>query len=84
MEVVTKTALAIVLNYSVHYVSMSTHNWMCIPHSLSELAKSMFLTASPACSTLLTVGQHTQNAYASAVTTGVVTLIMDGLKLVKP
>jgi len=40
----------------------------------------MFLTASPACSTLLTIGQQTQNGYAAAVTTGVVNLVGDVLK----
>uniref|UniRef100_A0A6C0AJN5 Uncharacterized protein n=1 Tax=viral metagenome TaxID=1070528 RepID=A0A6C0AJN5_9ZZZZ len=80
MEVLGKVALAMALNYGVHYVSMTAHNWMCIPHTLGEVAKTLFTTASPACSTLLVVGQHTQNAYAAAVTTGVTALIIDVLK----
>ena len=74
MEAAAKAALAVLLNYAVHYVAMTAHNQMCMPHTLRELAQAMFLTASPACSALLTVGQHTQSAYASAITTGVVTL----------
>jgi hypothetical protein len=80
MEVLGKVALAMTLNYGVHYVSMTAHNWMCIPHTLEEVAKSLFTTASPMCSTLLVVGQHTQTAYASAVTTGVTSLVVDALK----
>jgi hypothetical protein len=82
MEAVGKVFLAVVLNYGVHYTSMAIHNWMCMPHTVQEVAQSLFLTASPACSTLLAVGQHTQNGYAAAVTTGAVTLVMDGLKAV--
>jgi hypothetical protein len=80
MEVLGKVALAMALNYGVHYATMTAHNWMCIPHTLEEVAKSLFTTASPACATLLTVGQHTQTAYASAVTTGVTNLVVDALK----
>jgi hypothetical protein len=82
MEAVGKVLLAVALNYGVHYASMATHNWMCMPHTLDEVAKSMFMTASPACSTLLTVGQHTQNGYAVAATTATVGLILSGLKWV--
>lgn len=82
MEAVGKVILAVAVNYGVHYASMATHNWMCMPHTLEEIAKSMFMTASPVCSTLLTVGQQTQNGYAAAVTTGVVTLITGVLKAV--
>ena len=80
MEAVSKVVLALVLNYGVHYGSMTAHNWMCIPHTLEEVAKSLFTTASPACATLLVVGQHTQSAYAAAITTGVTTLIVEVLK----
>jgi hypothetical protein len=80
MESVGKVVLALVLNYGVHYASMTAHNWMCIPHTLEEVAKSLFTTASPACATLLVVGQHTQSAYAAAITTGVTTLIVEVLK----
>jgi hypothetical protein len=80
MEVIGKVGLAMALNYGVHYVTMSAHNWICIPHTMEDIVKTLFTTASPVCSTLLTIGQHTQNAYATAVTTGVTNLIMDGLK----
>lgn len=80
MEAVSKVILAIVLNYGVHYGSMAAHNSMCMPHTMQEVAQSLFLTASPACSTLLMIGQQTQNGYAAAVTTGAVTLLMNGLK----
>ena len=81
MEAIGKVVLAIGVNYAVHYASMATHNWMCMPHTLEEIAKSMFMTASPMCSTLLTVGQQTQSGYAAGVSMGVVSLITSGLKL---
>ena len=82
MEAVGKVVLAIVVNYGVHYASMATHNWMCMPHTVKEVAMSMFTTGSPICSTLLAVGQQTQNGYAAGVTTGFVTLITNVLKAV--
>ena len=81
MEAIGKVVLAIGVNYAVHYASMATHNWMCMPHTLEEIARSMFMTASPMCSTLLTVGQQTQSGYAAGVSMGVVSLITSGLKL---
>lgn len=81
MEAIGKVVLAIGVNYAVHYASMATHNWMCMPHTLEEIARSMFMTASPVCSTLLTVGQQTQSGYAAGVSMGVVSLITSGLKL---
>ena len=81
MEAIGKVVLAIGVNYAVHYASLATHNWMCMPHTLEEIAKSMFMTASPVCSTLLTVGQQTQSGYAVGVSMGVVSLITGGLKL---
>jgi hypothetical protein len=53
-----------------------------MPHTLKDVAESVFMTASPMCSTLLTVGQQTQNGYAAGVTTGLVTLITGVLKAV--
>ena len=81
MEAIGRVVLAIGVNYAVHYASMATHNWMCMPHTLEEIARSMFMTASPVCSTLLTVGQQTQSGYAVGVSMGVVSLITGGLKL---
>lgn len=85
MEVVTtvgKVVLAIGLNYGVHYGAMAAHNWMCIPHTLKEIAQSMFATASPACSTLMVVGQHTQSAYATAIAVGLAGVVTTALKAV--
>jgi predicted RND superfamily exporter protein len=82
MEAIAKVILAVGVNYGVHYASLATHNWMCMPHTVKEVAMSMFTTGSPICSTLLAVGQQTQNGYAAGVTTGVVTLITSVLKAV--
>ena len=82
MEAFGKVLLAVAVNYGVHYASMATHNWMCMPHTLEDVAKSLFMTASPVCSALLSVGQQTQNGYAAGVTMGIVTMVTSGLKTV--
>lgn len=77
MEVVGRVLLGVGVNYGVHYVSMAAHNWMCMPHSLAELARGLVVAASPVCSTLLAVGQTTQNSYATIVTSVVATVILN-------
>ena len=82
MEQVSKVVVAVGLNYVVHYASMMAYNRVCMPHSLDEILQSFFVTASPACTTLLTVGQHTQTAYAGIVATTLANLLIGGLKSV--
>jgi hypothetical protein len=82
MEQVSKVVAAVGINYAVHYASMIAYNRVCMPHSLDEILQSFFVTASPACTTLLTIGQHTQTAYAGIVATTLANLIIGGLKLI--
>jgi hypothetical protein len=77
MEVVGKVLLGVAINYSVHYVSMAAHNWMCMPHSLTEIAKGLVVAASPVCSTLITIGQATQNNYATLITSVATTIVIN-------
>jgi hypothetical protein len=79
MEVVGKVLLGVAINYSVHYVSMAAHNWMCMPHSFAEVAKGLVVAASPVCSTLIAVGQATQNNYATLITTVATTLVINAV-----
>jgi hypothetical protein len=80
MEMAGKLLLGVALNYGVHYVSMTAHNMLCIPHSLVDLLKGLVVTASPVCSTLVTIGQTTQNAYGVVVSTAVATAVLTGVK----
>jgi hypothetical protein len=80
MEIAGKVMFGIALNYGVHYASMALHNTWCIPHSFTDLLKGLVATASPVCSTLMTIGQTTQNAYGALVTTSAVAIITSGLK----
>jgi hypothetical protein len=68
MEVVGKVLLGVGLNYGVHCISMALHNWACMPHTMTDVMKGLVTTASPVCSTLLSIGQTTQNAYAALIT----------------
>jgi hypothetical protein len=68
MEVVGKVLLGVGLNYGVHCISMALHNWACMPHTMTDIVKGLVVTASPVCSTLISVGQTTQNAYAALIT----------------
>jgi hypothetical protein len=79
MEVFGKVLLGVAVNYSVHYISMAAHNWMCMPHSFVEVAKGLVVAASPVCSTLLSVGQTTQNSYATLITSVVATVVLNGV-----
>jgi hypothetical protein len=80
MEVAGKLLLGVALNYGVHYVSMTAHNMLCMPHSLADVLNGLVVTASPVCTTLVTVGQTTQNAYGVVVSTAVATAILSGVK----
>jgi hypothetical protein len=77
MELAGKILLGVAINYGVHYVSMAAHNWMCMPHSFMESAKGMVVAASPVCSTLIAVGQTTQNSYATLITSAVATVVLN-------
>lgn len=77
MEVVGKVLLGVGLNYGVHCISMALHNWACMPHTMADVVKGLVVTASPVCSTLLSVGQTTQNAYAALITGILATTIMN-------
>ncbi len=79
MELAGKILLGVAINYGVHYVSMAAHNWMCMPHSFMEIAKGMVVAASPVCSTLIAVGQTTQNSYATLITSAVATVVLNGV-----
>jgi hypothetical protein len=68
--VAIKTAgIALSVNYGVHVSSSLAFDYLCIPHSLWDLAQSMVATASPVCSVLLTTMQLTQNNVAVVLTT---------------
>jgi hypothetical protein len=77
MEVVSKVVLGVGLNYAIHCISMQLHNWACMPHTLADVVKGLVVTASPVCSTLVTLGQTTQNAYSALITSVVATTLLN-------
>ena len=81
MEVVGKIILGVGLNYGVHCISMVLHNWACMPHTMVDIVKGLVVTASPVCSTLISIGQTTQNAYAALITGVLASTIMNKVNL---
>jgi len=79
MELAGKLILGVAVNYGVHYVSMTAHNWMCIPHSLVDIARGLVVAASPVCSALIAVGQTTQNSYSTLITSVVTTVVLNNV-----
>jgi hypothetical protein len=77
MEVVGKIVLGVGVNYAIHCISMQLHNWACMPHTLVDVVKGLVVTASPICSTLVSIGQTTQNAYSALITSVVATTILN-------
>ena len=67
--VAVKTAgLALAMNYGVHVSSSVVYGHACVPHGITDLLQSIVVTASPVCSTLLTIMQATQSNYATILT----------------
>jgi hypothetical protein len=79
MELAGKILLGVAVNYGVHYVSMASHNWLCMPHAFADVLKGLVVTASPVCSTLLTIGQTTQSGYATLITSVLTTTLLNAV-----
>jgi hypothetical protein len=71
--------LSLGLNYGVHYTSARLYDWVCVPHSVTELFTSLATTASPVCSFLLNTMTVTQNNYAVVMTSTVTALLAKNL-----
>ena len=72
LVVLKASALSLGLNYGVHYASAKLYDWVCVPHSWQEVARSLVTTASPVCSVLLQVMTVTQHNYASVMSVAIV------------
>jgi hypothetical protein len=78
--IVAKTALlSLGLNYGVHYTSARLYDWVCVPHSVTELFTSLATTASPVCSFLLHTMTVTQNNYAVVMASTMTALLVRNL-----
>ena len=69
MEAIKITGSVLALNYLAHYVSGYSYDWFCMPHSIYDFIPSLVTTASPVCSTLLTVMSSTQQNYSTIIVT---------------
>ncbi len=79
--VVTKVALlSLGLNYGVHYTSARLYDYLCVPHSLTEVFQSLATTASPVCGFLVNTMALTQNNYAVVLTSTLASAVVHALK----
>ena len=60
--------LALAMNYGVHTGSSLAYGYVCVPHGITDFLNSVVTTASPVCSTLLSIMQATQSNYATILT----------------
>jgi hypothetical protein len=79
---VAKVAMATVgINFSIHYAAAMLYNYVCVPHSVSDILQSLVATASPVCNGLLHVMYATQSNYASALTATMTALLSNSLRV---
>jgi hypothetical protein len=67
--------LSLGLNYGVHYASTRLYDVLCIPHSFTDILKSLATTGSPMCSFVLNTMTVTQNNYAVVLTASVTSIV---------
>jgi hypothetical protein len=60
--------LTLAMNYGIHIGSSLAYGYLCVPYGIADFLNSVVLTASPVCSTLLTIMQATQTNYATILT----------------
>lgn len=68
LVVVKTTGLALAMNYGIHISSSLAYGYVCVPHGITDFLQSVVVTASPVCSTFLTIMQATQSNYATILT----------------
>jgi hypothetical protein len=79
--VIAKTALlSLGLNYGVHYTSARLYDYLCVPHSFTEVLQSLATTASPVCGFLLNTMTITQNNYAVVLTATLASTLANALR----
>jgi len=60
--------LALAMNYGIHTGSSLAYGYLCVPHGIADFLNSVVTTASPICSTFLSIMQATQSNYATILT----------------
>ena len=72
---------ALAMNYGIHTGSSLAYGYVCVPHGITDFLNSIVTTASPVCSTLLSIMQATQSNYATILTS---TLTASLVRLLRP
>ena len=77
---VKTVALALAANYGVHVTSSLAYGYLCVPQSVTDIARSFVTTASPICSFLLSTMTVTQGNFATIITTTLAAMAAGALK----
>ena len=77
MEPLTRSAVAGVLAYSLHYGLMKAYSTYCIPDGTWGFIQGLLSTGSPVCQSMLTLGAQTQVSYSSFVLVGMTRVAVD-------
>lgn len=80
MEIAKVAGVTLGLNYGVHYMAASAYNYLCVPHSATDILQSLVTTASPLCSMMLEVMRITQGNYATVLVTTATAVIAGALR----
>lgn len=77
MEAITRSAVAGLLAYSLHYGIMKAYSTYCIPDGTWGFIQGLLSTGSPVCQSMLTLGAQTQVSYSSFVLVGMTRVAVD-------
>ena len=66
-KVINKFVFPLVLLFSLHFLSVHVYAGYCVPFSFDGLFRSFLATASPLCTALLSIINHTHNLYGIIV-----------------
>ena len=67
MNDVAVILLPVFTTFVAHFLAANIYANVCTPLSVSGIMQSLILTASPVCSTVLTVINYTQHAYGGLI-----------------
>lgn len=67
VKVVHKFVFPLLLLFTLHFVAVHLYAGYCVPFTIDGLFRSFLATASPLCTALLSIINHTHNLYGIVV-----------------
>lgn len=77
MESITKTALAGLMAYGVHYTTVKAYDTVCIPDGIWGFLQGFVTMGSPMCQMGVNLIKETQTSYSSFLLIGVSRFLID-------